>query len=449
MAYEFRLPDIGEGLHEAEVLQWFVKVGDTITADQPVVEVQTDKAAVEITSPVAGRVVELAGDVGSVVKVGDVLIAVDTAGAGSVAGAVPENSQPARPSEAVPQPALTQSTQQPPPMLSADAAPGGPVPALASNGQGKRVLAAPAVRKLARDLGVDLTQVVASDPRGHITKADVERQAAAKLVTQPVASAEQSAHDTGGTNSSAVIGGAKLSAPQAEEVEERHPIRGLRKRIYENMARSMYTAPQATGMDDLDVSRLVEVRNRLLPFAQAQSIKLTYLPFIIKAVTYVLQEQPLFNASVDDEKMELVYKKHIHIGIATATPEGLLVPVIRHANHKSVFQIASELEDLTRRARDRKLTLTELSGSTFTISSTGATGGWYATPILNYPEVAILGVHSIAKKPVVLEDDSIVVRQMMGFSLSFDHRVIDGEPVGAFMHRFKQLLENPELMMVL
>lgn len=430
MAYEFRLPDIGEGLHEAEVLQWFVKVGDTITADQPVVEVQTDKAAVEITSPVAGRVVELAGDVGSVVKVGDVLIAVDTEGAGSVAGPVPENSLPSRPSGAAPQPALTP----------------------ASSGQGKRVLAAPAVRKLARDLGVDLTQVVASDPRGHITRADVERQASAKLVTQPVASAEQAEHDTDGTNSSAVLGVAKLSAPQAEEVgavEERHPIRGLRKRIYENMARSMYTAPQATGMDDLDVSRLVEVRNRLLPFAQAQAIKLTYLPFIIKAVTYVLQEQPLFNASVDDEKMELVYKKHVHIGIATATPEGLLVPVIRHANRKSVFQIASELEDLTRRARDRKLALSELSGSTFTISSTGATGGWYATPILNYPEVAILGVHSIAKKPVVLEDDSIVVRQMMGFSLSFDHRVIDGEPVGGFMHRFKQLLENPELMMVL
>jgi len=435
MAYEFRLPDIGEGLHEAEVLQWFVKVGDAIIADQPVVEVQTDKAAVEITTPVAGRVVQLAGEVGHIVKVGDVLIAVDTEGADT---STPSSPSPV-PVQRAPAAAATVATQgsqsqQPVPTLSPESTAGVPVPASAR--QGKRVLAAPAVRKLARDLGVDLSRVVPSDPRGHVTKADVEQH-----TSEP-----QTADHAVGTDSS---GAFNLSSPLAEQVEERHPIRGLRKRIYENMTRSMYTAPQATGMDDLDVSRLVEVRNRLLPFAQAQSIKLTYLPFIIKAVTYVLQEQPLFNASVDDEKMEIVYKKNIHIGIATATPEGLLVPVIRHANHKSVFQIASELEDLTQRARDRKLTLAELSASTFTISSTGATGGWYATPILNYPEVAILGVHSIAKKAVVLDDDSIVVRKMMGFSLSFDHRVIDGEPVGAFMHRFKELLENPELMMVL
>lgn len=451
MAYEFRLPDIGEGLHEAEVLQWFVKVGDAIIADQPVVEVQTDKAAVEITTPVAGRVVQLAGEVGHIVKVGDVLIAVDTAGADT---STPSSPSPV-PVQRAPAAAATVATvatqgsqsQQPVPTLSPESTAGVPVPASAR--QGKRVLAAPAVRKLARDLGVDLSHVVPSDPRGHVTKADVEQHTSEPQTADhasETASEQRTADHAVGTDSSGAL---NLSSPLAEQVEERHPIRGLRKRIYENMTRSMYTAPQATGMDDLDVSRLVEVRNRLLPFAQAQSIKLTYLPFIIKAVTYVLQEQPLFNASVDDEKMEIVYKKNIHIGIATATPEGLLVPVIRHANHKSVFQIASELEDLTQRARDRKLTLAELSASTFTISSTGATGGWYATPILNYPEVAILGVHSIAKKAVVLDDDSIVVRKMMGFSLSFDHRVIDGEPVGAFMHRFKELLENPELMMVL
>lgn len=215
------------------------------------------------------------------------------------------------------------------------------------------------------------------------------------------------------------------------------------------MAKSMYTAPQATGMDDLDATRLVELRQRLMPHAEARGIRLTYLPIIIKAVTYVLREYPIFNASVDDEQMEIVYKGGINIGIATATPEGLLVPVIRDADKKSVFQIAAELDDLIARGRDRKLQISELTGSTFTITSTGPQGGWFATPIVNYPEVAILGVHSIQKRAVVLDDDSIVPQQRMTFSLTFDHRVIDGEPAGRFMYRFREYLENPELMIAL
>ncbi len=419
MAYEFRLPDIGEGLHEAEILQWFVAEGDVITQDQPIVEVQTDKAAVEIATPVGGKVLRLGGEVGAILKVGEVLIALASAGAG-------EEVAPAT------EPALAERIQTP--------------VAERTGTSGRRVLAAPAVRKLARELGVDLAQVSPSDSRGHVSKADVEAfvraRGSASASGQAVASLVQSTPTSSPTARA-------VSASVQEDGETRQPIRGLRRRIYENMARSMYTAPQATSMDELDASRLVEVRERLLPFAEAEGIKLTYLPFIIKAVSHVLRELPIFNTSVDGEKMEIVFKPHIHIGIAAATPDGLVVPVVHHADRISVFAIARVIEDLTRLARERKLTLEQMSGGTFTISSTGANGGWFATPIVNYPEVAILGVHSIAKKPVVLADDEVAVRYRMGVSLSFDHRIIDGEPVGQFLRRLKEILEHPELLLAL
>lgn len=448
MTYEFRLPDIGEGLHEAEILNWFVKEGDVITADETVVEVQTDKAAVEIASPVAGQVLQLGGGVGDTVKVGELLVEVET-GVTLTTGAASADTAAFAATTSV-------KTAHPPQASNTLSGLGrasiGPAPRDNSvepmSAQTTRVLAAPAVRKLARDLGVDLRQVDPSDERGHVSKIDVEQYAARMTVQGAIPAGAVPTLQPGQPGQPGPRLAEKV-AVGATELEERHPIRGVRKRIYENMMKSMSRAPQATGMDELDVSRLVEVRERMLPFAATNSIKLTYLPFIIKAVTHVLHENPIFNASVDDEKMEIIYKKYIHIGVATATPDGLLVPVIRHANHKSVFQIAKELQDLSVRAKERKLRLEELSGSTFTVSSTGAGGGWFATPILNYPEVAILGVHRIAKKAVVLDDDSIVARNIMGFSLTFDHRVIDGEPVGAFIRRFKEILENPELLMVL
>ena len=443
MAYEFRLPDIGEGLHEAEVLQWFVQVGEEIKADQPVAEIQTDKAAVEIASPVGGRVVTLGGQPGDTLQVGEVLISVDIMGATatvSVSGTRASADAPATVANAY-APAAVASIGTPIATKTS-------VPARHA-GAGKRVQAAPAVRKLAQDLGVDLANIQPSDPSGRVTRADVECAAAKQQV--PVREAVANVGLAGGSADTP-----SQSASQSQQVmatpeltDHREPIRGLRKRIYQNMAKSMYTAPQATGMDDLDATRLVELRQRLLPHAAARGIKLTYLPIIIKAVTYVLRDDPLFNASVDDDQMEIVYKSAINIGIATATPEGLLVPVIRDADKKSVFQIAALLDDLTSRGRERKLELAELTGSTFTITSTGAQGGWFATPIVNYPEVAILGVHSIQKRAVVLDDDTIVPQQRLTFSLTFDHRVIDGEPAGRFMFRLKEYLENPELMMAL
>lgn len=425
MAYEFRLPDIGEGLHEAEVLQWFVQVGEEIKADQPVAEIQTDKAAVEIASPVGGRVVTLGGQPGDTIKVGEVLISVDTMVATTtvpVAVTVASAGTPIATTMSIPAPHA---------------------------GARKRVQAAPAVRKLAHDLGVALDSIQPSDPSGRITRADVERAAASAKQQVLVRGVEENVGLAGGSAETQSQSQPQQVMTTPALTDHREPIRGLRKRIYQNMAKSMHTAPQATGMDDLDATRLVELRQRLLPHAAARGMKLTYLPIIIKALTYVLREYPLFNASVDDDRMEIVYKSAINIGIATATPEGLLVPVIRDADKKSVFQIAALLDDLTSRGRERKLELAELTGSTFTITSTGAQGGWFATPIVNYPEVAILGVHSIQKRAVVLDDDTIVPQQRMTFSLTFDHRVIDGEPAGRFMFRLKEYLENPELMMAL
>lgn len=413
MAYEFRLPDIGEGLHEAEILQWFVKVGDVVAKDQPVVEVQTDKAAVEIATPVGGTVLRLGGDAGGIVKVGEILIAVATADQVETTGVIG---------------AATTD---------------------------KKVLAAPAVRKLARELGVDLTQVQPSDSRGHVAKMDVEefaKRGRKEVPTmQPAPSLAKSPVSVPVVPLGVPPAESRFSQliDYAEDGERRQPINGLRKRIYDHMTQSLAAVAQATAFDEMDVTRVVDMRERLVPFAKRQSIKLTYMAFFIKGITLVLKEAPIFNAIVDERKLEIVYKKEINIGVATATADGLLVPVIRNADQKSVFTLAHELEDLAQRARDRKLLSAELSDSTFTISSTGAKGPSFATPILNYPEVAILGVHKIAKKPVVMPDDSIVPRHMMGISLTFDHRIIDGEPVGQFMYRFKEIMENPELLMVL
>ncbi len=411
MAYEFRLPDIGEGLHEAEILNWLVHEGDVIEADQPIVELQTDKAAVEIASPVGGKVVQLGAKAGETLKVGGLLVAVDTG----------EASTELSTAEKVESPSSDESVH--------------------------KVLAAPAVRKFARDQGVDLLKVARKDSGGRITRADVERFIAKQTAQKGVDSHPIEPYGTDRL-------GMEKSSPRQQQFEDgitekRVPIRGLRKRIYENMTRTIRMVPQVTGMDDLNATRLVELREQLLPYAKAQAVKLTYLPFIIKAVTHILKMFPVFNATVDDENMEIVYRKQIHIGFATAIPEGLIVPVIKNADEKSLFTIARELDDLSHRARERKLTYEEVTGSTFTISSTGANGGWFATPMIYHPEVAILGAHAIVKKPVVVDDDRIVSQQRMGFSLTFDHRVIDGEPAGAFMFKFKEIIEHPELLLAL
>lgn len=398
MAYEFKLPDIGEGLHEAEIVKWYVSVGDEVKEDQLIAEIQTDKAVVEMTTPVAGKVTALAGGEGDVVKVGEMLITLE---------------QDASQNKASSERTDGQQTGQPTHHRKLP----------------KRVIAAPVVRKRARELGIDITEVKGSAKGGRITIEDLE----------------QFVRDRGKKVKPSAVPKPDLKAFTPQE-DERIPMKGLRKRIAEKMVQSKFTAPHVTGLDEFDVTKLVRLRKQLLEQVEP-NIKLTYLPFIIKAATKALKEHPYFNASLDEERNEIILKKQYNIGIATATKEGLVVPVIKHADQKSILEIAAEIDELSRKARDQKLSLSDMQGGTFTITSTGMKGGWFATPIINYPEVAILGVHAIKKRPVVVNDE-IVIRDMMGISITFDHRVIDGEPSGHFMETIANILENPELLLL-
>lgn len=399
MVKEFKLPDIGEGVHEGEVVKWFVKEGDAVKENDPMVEVMTDKVTVQIPSPHTARVLQLRAKEGEVVKVGAVLVVFGE----------PGEAAPARPSAAA--------------APTAAAAPVKPTEARPAAPEGA-VLAAPSVRRLAKEQGVDLAAVRGSGPGGRITEEDVRRAKPGPAVTPtpavPVAGA----------------GG-----------EERVPIHGLRKRIFEKMTKSTATAAPFTYVEEVDMTQLVHLRDRLKEGADKRGVRLTYLPFIVKAILAAFREFPTLNASVDDVRGELVIKRYFNIGIATATDEGLTVTVVHDADRKDVWELAREIERLATAAREKKLSLQEVQGSTFTITSLGKEGGVLATPIINWPEVAILGVHKIEKRPVV-RNDQIVIREMMYLSCSFDHRVIDGHVGAAFVQSVRDYLEHPATIFV-
>ncbi|MBW2507391.1 MAG: 2-oxo acid dehydrogenase subunit E2 [Deltaproteobacteria bacterium] len=396
---DFRLPDIGEGVSEGEIIEWFVHKGDSVTEDDPMVEVMTDKATVTIGAPCDGRVVELRFEVGAIAKVGQVLFVLEPA---SEPGArqAGESSRP--PASAVGE--------------ISDALPGA---TLLGRGEAQtRPLATPATRRLAREMGVDLRAVPPSGAGGRVTSEDV-RGAAGVGTSEP--------------------------GPRAS-LEEREPILGVRRKIAERMHRAKTTAAHFTFVEECDASALVEARERLAPEAARRGVMLTFLPFIIKAVTAALQRHPRLNSAVDERRNELVYKKYYDIGIATATDAGLVVPVVRQADRLSLFELARRVEQLALAAREGRLTPEELRGSTFTITSLGKRGGLLATPILNYPEVGILGVHRMRETPVV-RDGEIVIGQVMLLSLSFDHRVIDGHIGAEFAYDVIETLENPERLL--
>ncbi|MDQ1002914.1 pyruvate dehydrogenase E2 component (dihydrolipoamide acetyltransferase) [Neobacillus niacini] len=414
MNYEFKFPDVGEGLHEAEIVRWLVCQNQFIKADDPVVEVQTDKSVVEIPSPVAGKVVSLAGEEGSIIRVGEVLITIEQVNKQNVHSA--HQSHPDRTSMASKvNSVINESASQ---ILTKPA---------------KRALAAPTVRKLARELGVNLEKIEGTGPGGRVLEEDV------RTVNNTITLSTSSTVQDPVTEKRVE----QVSENKVEEV----PFVGLRRKISEKMIKSVYTIPHATGMTEMDVTKLVELRKSLLPFAEEQGCKLTYLPFIIKAVTKSLKKYPYLNASLDEERGKIILKKYYNIGIATATKDGLIVPVVKDADQKSILEIAQELEILTEKTRQRKIDAKSLQDGTFTISSTGKIGGAFATPIINHPEAAILGVHAIKEKPAVVNGE-IAIRSMMGTSLSFDHRLIDGEDSGLFLDSVTQILENPECLLL-
>ena len=422
MSFEFRLPDIGEGVAEGEVVHWFVKEGDAIQEDAPLVSVLTDKANVEIPSPKSGTIVRLHAQVGEKVKVGGLLVTIEPVGGAGT------TSSPAGPS---PLPATPVKASSIP-----SSVPSPPLPAAATATKA-RVLASPNLRRKAAEMGIDLSTIHGSGPGGRIVESDLASSTGATTATPPSTAP--------GPESSAPSISAPAPTLRASGADQitKVPIRGVRRVISEHMAESVHKAAHFTYVEEIDVTELVRIRDRMSPHVEKAGAKLSYLPFIVKAVIAGLREQPGLNATTDDERQELVVHSAYHIGIATAAPDGLLVPVVKNADTKSIQQLAREIQTLAERGREGKLTREELVGSTFTITSLGALGGVLATPILNYPQVGILGVHKIARRPVYRPDGSIGPAELMNLSVSVDHRVLDGIVAAKFLAVVKATLEDP------
>jgi 2-oxoisovalerate dehydrogenase E2 component (dihydrolipoyl transacylase) len=416
--YVFKLPDVGEGTAEAEIVAWHVKIGDVITEDQNLVDVMTDKATVEMTSPVSGKVVALHGEPGEMAPVGAPLVELEVEGAG--------NAKPgAKPAEAKtveePKPAPKVEAPAPKPVAAAPkkevAAPTAP------RKFGDKPIASPAVRARAEELGIKLQFVTGSGPASRITHEDLEGY---------------------------VASGGQVSASRASGYAKRDGINhvkviGLRRKIAESMQNSKRRIPHFAYVEEVDMTELESLRAHLNKTKKKDQPKLTVLPFFMRALVKVLPDYPQINARFDDEAGVVHRYQPVHIGIATQTPNGLIVPVVHHAEAMDVWQSALEVARVSTAARENKATKDELSGSTITITSLGPLGGVVTTPVINYPEVAIIGPNAIIDRAVV-RDGAIVVRKMMNLSSSFDHRVVDGYDAAEFIQRVKALLEHPALL---
>ncbi len=416
MAYEFRFPDIGEGLTEGEIVRWLVKEGDEVKEGQPLVEVETDKALAEIPSPRTGVILKILAKEKEIVKVGQVIVIIGEKG--EVLAPGPEKPRSVgvvgeleeAPEERVVKPLEGEAVQ----------------PAFVS----EHVLATPAVRGLAKELGIDIQQVKGSGPEGRVLEKDV-REFAEKM-EKPLEPGKKIT---------------KVKKYDLYGYVERVPLRGVRRSIAKAMVKSKYTAPHVTTIDEAEITELWKIREKEKRAAEKKGIKLTILPFIIKAVIAGLTEHPYLNATLDDENEEIILKKYYNIGVATDTPEGLMVPVVKNAKDKSILQIAQELTQLVEKARNRTIDLADLKGGTFTLTNFGALGGIFGTPIINHPEVAILGVGKMREMPVV-RNGRMVVRKMLPLSLSFDHRVVDGAEGARFLNTVIARLEDPNLILL-
>jgi pyruvate dehydrogenase E2 component (dihydrolipoamide acetyltransferase) len=423
MAFDFYMPDIGEGVVEGEIVSWKVKVGDTVKLDQPLVEVMTDKATVELPSPRAGTIKQINFKDGDICPVGKILVVIEEDGAAATPTPAKGNGH---------EPAHT-----PAPSAARSAAPAGggshgAIQVVDAMHDRSRVLATPATRRLARQLGVEIGRVPATGKHGRVTTDDVKRY---NDEPSPSARSAPAAARPAHTPVSIAKGGD----------EERVPLRGIRKKIAESMSRSVSTAAHFTYVEEIDMTELVLVRERAKARATERGVKLNYLPFIVKSVVSGLKKWPMLNASLDESTQEIVRKKYYHIGIAAQGPHGLAVSVVRDADKRSIFDLSREIERLGEAVKSGTATRDELTGSTFTISSLGKLGGVLATPIINFPEVGIIGVHKIEEKPAV-RNGQIVIRHLMNLSISVDHRLADGWDGAMFLQDVKALLEDPTTM---
>ena len=382
MVYNFKLADIGEGIAEGEVSKWYIKVGDVVKENQPLVEIITEKVTVELPSPADGTIMKIGPDAGKIVKVGEVIVVIDDGKEEDDVRGVSKEEAKVDKKEVIKEEIKS-----------------------------KKVIATPAVKRLAKEMGIDITKVVATGEDGKITEKDV------KL----------------------------YSKLEVQSNEERIAFRGTRKTIAERLAKSSDRVVQAWIMEEIDMTEVTELKNKLKE-SSSDDIKLTYMPFFVKAVIRSLKSSPRINASLDEETEDIVIKKDYNIGIATDTEQGLIVPVIKKAQDKDIKEIAKEIEELSIEAKSGKLGLEDTQGGTFTITNIGAIGGISSIPIVNYPEVAILAINKIMKK-VVHWEGKIVVRDRVYLSLSFDHRVLDGADVARFLNSIRKCLENPESLM--
>jgi 2-oxoisovalerate dehydrogenase E2 component (dihydrolipoyl transacylase) len=426
--YIIKVPDIGEGIAEVELVAWHVKVGDTIHEDQGLADVMTDKAAVEVPSPVAGKVLALGGEVGKMIAVGAELIRLEVEGAGNVKAGAPAAparqapavaaSAPVREERVAPEPAVahTATEQKAAPRVT-------PAPMRAP---GDKPIASPAVRRRAWELGIELQYVHGSGPAGRVVHEDLDVY---------LASRGQPAQRQGGT------------AYAQREGEEAIPVIGLRRKIAQKMQESKRRIPHFTYVEEVDVTELEALRGQLNARFAAQKGKLTLLPFIARAVVLAVRDFPQMNARFDDDAGVVTRSGAVHLGIATQTEPGLMVPVLRHAETQDLWSFAAEVARLAEAARSGKGTREQLSGSTITITSLGALGGIVSTPVINHPEVAIIGVNRIALRPMIT-GGAVVARQMMNLSSSFDHRVVDGLHAAQFVQAIRALLETPAMLFV-
>ncbi|MCB0410886.1 MAG: 2-oxo acid dehydrogenase subunit E2 [Bdellovibrionales bacterium] len=422
------LPDIGEGVTEGELVKFLVSVGDKVEADQPIAEVMTDKATVEVPTPFAGTVKEFKAKEGDVVPIETALLVLDTSGAGATMAAPKAETKPA-PTSAVAKPAAAPA---PAPAMAASASTGADFyPPVADS----KVLATPGTRRLAREMSVDINQVQGSGLAGRVTREDV-----------------MGAY--GGGTGAVSAGTPAISLPPriayqgpAGAVEERVSMRGIRKKIAENMQMAKRIVPHFTLMDEANVTQLYKMRNDAKAVGEKYGVKVTYLPFVMKALISTIREFPMFNASIDDEAQEIVYKKYFNIGFAADTPNGLMVPVVKDAHQKTSLQLSKEIGELAVKAREGKLALDEMKGATITITNIGSVGGTYATPIINHPEVAILGMYKIDQKPK-WDGEKFIPEDVMNFTITCDHRLIDGAVAANFMKAFASLIENPSHLLL-
>lgn len=419
-AQDVKLPELGEGVTEGELVKWLVKPGDSVKADQAIAEVLTDKATVEVPTPVAGIVKELKFKSGDVVKVGSTMIILEGAG-----GAAAPKAAPA----ATPAPAAAPAAKAAAPVATASS---GIFPPVADS----KVLATPATRRLAREMGVDINSLSGTGLAGRVTREDVMSSGGG------AAPAAAKAAPT----ASMTIPKPAYQGP-AGAAEERVPLIGIRKKIAENMQRSKHVIPHFTIMDEAKVDAMVALREGLKEHAEKNGTKITYLPIVMKALIATIREFPMFNASIDDAAGEIVYKKYFNLGFAADTPNGLVVPVIKNADQKSILEISKEILDLSKRARDGKLKPDEMKGATITVTNIGSIGGTYATPVINHPEVAILGMYKIDEK-VVLKNGQVSAIKVMNYSMTADHRLIDGAVAARFLAAFIGRIENPGKLLV-